>query len=203
MTTMLLIRHGMTEAVGQRIAGWAPGVGLNSRGMEEVSVLSRELQSVKLDAIHSSPLERAASTAQAIAAPHGMEVIQRDGLGEVRFGEWTGRTLDELNDDERWQRWNTLRSCGRAPGGETMLDTQRRMFDEVMHARGAYPDGTVALVSHADAIRALLVYLLGIPMDHILRLRIDPASVSIVRMSEWNVEVGGVNLLAGGIVGRL
>jgi len=203
MTTVLLIRHGMTDAVGQRIVGWTPGVLLNELGNRQAAALGSELARVKLDAVVSSPLERAALTAQAIASPHGIEVTHRDGLGEVRFGEWTGQTLKQLKNDERWRRWNTLRSCGRAPGGESMLDTQRRMFDELSRVREAHPDGTVALVSHADAIRALLVYLLGMSMDVFLRVRIDPASVSIVRISDWSLEVAGINLSATGLAAHL
>ena len=203
MTTVLLFRHGMTDAVGQRIVGWTPGVLLNELGERQAATLGRELARVKLDAVISSPLERAALTAQAIAAPHNIEITYRDGLGEVRFGEWTGHTLKQLEQDDRWRRWNALRSCGRAPGGESMLDTQRRMFDELSRTREAYPGGTVALVSHADAIRALLVYLLGISMDVFLRLRIDPASVSILRISDWTLEVAGINLSAEGLAAHL
>jgi broad specificity phosphatase PhoE len=203
MTTVLLIRHGMTDAVGQRIAGWSAGVLLNDEGVRQVATLSRELSTVRFDAIVSSPLERASLTAHAIAAPHAMEVTHRDGLGEVRFGDWTGKTLKELEEDERWKRWNTIRSCGRAPAGESMLEVQRRMFDELMRVREAWPDGTVALVGHADAIRALLVYLLGMSMDVFLRLRIDPASVSVVRMTDWSLEVAGINLHADGIAAQL
>lgn len=203
MTTVLLIRHGMTDAVGQRIVGWTPGVLLNDLGNRQAAALGHELAGVTLDAVVSSPLERAALTARAIAAPHGIEVSFREGLGEVRFGEWTGRTLKDLEQDERWRRWNALRSCGRAPGGESMLDTQRRMFDELLRVRETWPDGTVALVSHADAIRSLLVYLLGMSMDVFLRLRIDPASVSIVRMTDWSLEVAGVNLSTPGLAAQL
>lgn len=203
MTTVLLIRHGMTDAVGRRIAGWASGVLLNEEGQRQVEILSRELAAVKFDAIVSSPLERAASTADAIASPHGITVSRSEALGEVRFGDWTGQTLKELEKDERWRRWNAMRSCGRAPGGESMLQVQQRMFDEMMRAHDAWPDGTVALVGHADAIRSLLVYLLGMSMDVFLRLRIDPASVSIVRISDWSLEVGGINLHAAGIGAQL
>jgi broad specificity phosphatase PhoE len=204
MTTVLLIRHGMTDAVGRRIVGWLPGVGLNGEGLAQVERLARELSPVALDAIYSSPLERAARTAQAIAdQQRHAAVIERPGLGEVRFGDWTGKTLDELDGDERWRRWSALRSCTRAPNGESMLETQSRMFDEMMHARERHPDAIVALVSHADAIRSLLVYLLGMSMDLFLRLRIDPASVSIVRVSDWSVEVAGVNLPVEGIASRL
>lgn len=199
MTTVLLIRHGMTGAVGRRIVGWLPGVGLNAEGLAQVRDLSAELADVRLDAIHSSPLERASATAEAIAARQSCGVILRDGLGEVRFGEWTGKTLDELETDERWRRWNSIRTTGRAPGGESMLDTQRRMFDELSFAHEQHPGGMIALVSHADAIRSLLVYLLGMSMDIFLRLRIDPASVSIVRLSDGAIEVAGINLRAGGI----
>jgi probable phosphoglycerate mutase len=203
MTTVLLIRHGMTDAVGQRIVGWTPGVLLNEIGIEQVEALRRDLESVPLDAIFSSPLERAALTAQSLAKSRGIEIVTREGLGEVRFGDWTGKTLDELENDDRWRRWNAMRSCGRAPGGESMLDTQRRMFHELMHAHDKYPEGTVALVSHADAIRSLLVYALGISMDTFLRLRIDPASVSILRLSDWNLEVSAMNLHAGGVASHL
>jgi broad specificity phosphatase PhoE len=203
MTTVLLIRHGMTDAVGQRIAGWTPGVLLNEQGRGQVDLLSQELSTVRFDAIVSSPLERALATAMTIASPHGIEVTQREGLGEVRFGDWTGKTLKELDEDERWRRWNAIRSCGRAPGGESMLDVQQRMFNELTLARAAWPDGTVALVGHADAIRSLLVYLLGMSMDVFPRLRIDPASVSIVRMSDWSLEVAGINLQANGIAAQL
>ena len=71
-----------------------------------------------------------------------------------------------------------------------------------MRAR-VIPDGTVALVSHADAIRSLLVYVLGMSMDVFLRLRVDPASVSIVRVSDWSLEVAGINLSADGIGAQL
>jgi broad specificity phosphatase PhoE len=203
MTTVLLIRHGMTDAVGRRIVGWTPGVLLNELGLRQAEALGRELRPVKLDAVISSPLDRAALTAQAIARPREIAVEYREGLGEVRFGDWTGKTLEELESDERWRRWNALRSCGRAPGGESMLDTQRRMFDELMRSREAYPEGTIALVSHADAIRALLVYVLGMSLDIFLRLRIDPASVSILRMSDGSLEVAGINLQADGIAAQL
>lgn len=203
MTTVLLIRHGMTDAVGQRIAGWTKGVLLNEEGERQVLALGNELRSVKLDAVWASPLERADLTASAIASQHGITVEHQDSLGETRFGEWTGKTLKELDEDERWRRWNTIRSCGRAPGGESMLDVQRRMFNVLTQARDTYPNGTIALVSHADAIRALLVYLLGMSMDSFMRLRIDPASVSIVRMEDWTLEVTGVNQRAEGIAAQL
>ena len=101
MTTLLLIRHGMTDAVGRRIVGWMPGVGLNDIGEHQAALLGRELRGMKLDAVISSPLERAALTALAIARPQGLEVEYREGLGEVRFGDWTGKTLAELEADER------------------------------------------------------------------------------------------------------
>lgn len=203
MTTILLVRHGMTDAVGRRIVGWTPGVGLNAAGEEQAARLGEELGRAKLDAIHSSPLERALKTAEAIRLHQPCPVTVREGLGEVRFGDWTGKTLDELSTDEHWKRWNSLRSITRAPGGEAMLDTQRRMFEELTYAHEQHRGGLVALVSHADAIRSLLVYLLGMSMDVFLRLRIDPASVSIVRMSEWSVEIGGINLHSDGLLSHI
>ena len=190
MTTFLLIRHGMTDAVGRRIVGWLPGVSLNDEGRRQAERLG---QALRVDAVYSSPLERAMETAQAM----GLPVIARDELGEIRFGEWTGQTLEELERDERWRRWNTERGALRAPGGESMAEVRDRMIGELRRLQKEHPRQTVAVVSHGDPIRAAIVGLLDAPMDAVLRLQIHPASVSVVRKDEGWWEIDGVNRTIG------
>jgi probable phosphoglycerate mutase len=190
----------MTDAVGNYLASWTTGVHLNATGRAEVALLGQNLASIPITAVYSSPLERARETAHAVAAHHGLEVRLRDSLGEVRFGDWTGRSIADLDAaDPRWHAWNANRSIGRTPNGESFLELQDRMVSEIMTIAAEHPAATVAVVSHADAIRAALVQFLGIPGDLSLRLDIRPASVSILHLGSGSPRVAALNIPVGGI----
>jgi probable phosphoglycerate mutase len=190
----------MTDAVGNYLSGWAPGVHLNATGRAEVEHLSRNLAAIPIAAVYSSPLERARETAQAVAAHHGLEVLLRDSLGEVRFGDWTGRRIADLDaGDPRWHAWNANRSLGRTPNGESFLELQDRMVSEIMTIAAEHPSATVAVVSHADAIRAALTQFLGIPGDLSLRLDIRPASVSVLHLGSGSPRIAALNIPVHGI----
>jgi broad specificity phosphatase PhoE len=199
MTTFLLIRHGVTDWVGQRLMGWTPGIHVSSSGRAEVESLAESLAEVKLAAVYSSPLDRAMDTATAIARRHDIEVSRNEAFGEIRFGDWTGRELAELEKEDHWRRWNAVRSLTRAPHGELTLEVQLRMYDGLTELQARHPEQNVAVVSHADPIRAVIAHLAGIPLDLALRLRIDTASVSVVRFGDWGPEILGVNQRANGL----
>jgi probable phosphomutase (TIGR03848 family) len=193
MTTYLLIRHGENDYIGNTLVGWMPGVHINEKGREQACRLAERLARVGIDAILSSPLERTRETAEPIAARLGLEVEIREEIGELHLGEWTGRPLAELRQDPLWKLFNRYRGIGRIPGGETMLEVQSRMLDVVLELRGRYRDGTVALVTHADPIRAILCYFMGIPLDMISRIEAGTASVSVATLAEWGPRVLRMN----------
>jgi probable phosphomutase (TIGR03848 family) len=193
MTTYLLIRHGDNDAIGHTMAGWTPGLHLNAKGREQACRLAERLANVRVDAVLSSPLERTRETAGPIAERLGLELEIREEIGELHLGDWTGRALDELRKDPLWKLFNQHRGIGRIPGGETMLEVQSRMLDVVLELQGRYPEGTVALVTHADPIRAILCYFMGIPLDMIHRIEAAPASVSVATLAEWGPRVLRMN----------
>ncbi len=184
MTTFLLVRHAETDAVGKSLAGWQSGHRLNATGKEQAQQLARSLSRLPIQAIYTSPLERAVETAEAIAVQHGLTPAIRETLGEIHFGEWEGRTFAELTDDSEWHRFNVARSLVRAPNGEVMIEVQTRMLREVEELRSRHDIGNVVLVSHLDPLRALVAHYLGMPLDLILRFELRPASVSLVRFSD-------------------
>src|SRR5438270_6615275 len=115
MTTLLLIRHALCDHVGREIAGRRADVHLNGAGVAQAKDLAQQLDEVRCDAIFSSPLARARETAVALAARRGLEIQLEDRLEEIDYGDWTGRTLDDLRSDAAWGRFNSLRSLGRVP----------------------------------------------------------------------------------------
>src|SRR4051812_10915528 len=146
MTVLLLIRHAETDAVGNRITGWLPGVSLTARGQQQAIRLGERLSGVPLRAVYASPLERAIHTAEAAARPHNLQVRISEAVGEVRMGEWSGLSYRELDERPEWRRFNQVRSMTRIPGGELMVETQARMVGELDRLRSAHPDEVFAVV---------------------------------------------------------
>jgi probable phosphoglycerate mutase len=198
VTRFLLIRHAQHDAIGQYLAGQAPGLHLNEEGRRQVSALVALLHDVALAGVVSSPLERTRETAEPIARDHGLDVAIADDVIEFGVGDWTGRRFADLDDTDRWRRFNDLRSLTRPPAGELMLEVQARAVAAILRLRDRYPSGTVAVVFHGDVIRAVLLHLLGMPIDFLHRLEISPARISIVEMDADGVRILQVN---GGTVG--
>jgi broad specificity phosphatase PhoE len=102
-------------------------------------------------------------------------------------------TLSELANDSIWSRFNTNRGTVSAPGGEMMIDVQARISKQLECLRLDHLGETVAVVSHADVIKAALMLYLNMPLDCHLRLEISPASVSVVELAEWGPRVLAIN----------
>lgn len=185
MTTFLLIRHGCTDAVNKTIVGRQPGVHLNAEGKAQVQKLAIRLALLPIQHLCSSPLERAVESAKPLARRLRREVEICDGLTEIDFGEWVGHTLQELEAFPLWSEFNTFRSGVRPPGGEMMVEVQARMAAEMTRLQERFPQGIVALFSHADPIRAALIHYLGASLDMYARLAMDVASVTILEVNPW------------------
>ncbi len=193
MTRFLLIRHGMTDAVGHQLIGRRAGIGLNERGREQALALVTRLHDVVIDAIFVSPLARTRETAEPLAQARGLRIGALPGLNEIDYGRWQGATIESLAQDEHWHAYNAHRSLHRVPGGETAGEAQLRMLHTVEGLHGEYAGRCVALVGHGDPIKTLLLHLLGMPMDFIGRLEVAPASVSAVHFDPDGPQVICVN----------
>lgn len=175
---LLLIRHALNDWVGERLAGWTPGVHLNDKGRAQVEALTKQLAEAPLAAVYSSPLERTMETAQPLADSHNLPVQVREGLGETQYGDWTGRCLKELKDEKLWPVVQVYPGGARFPNGESMRETQARIVAELDAIRDAHPDQTVAVISHSDPIKMAVAHYLGLPLDLFQRVTISPASVT-------------------------
>ena len=93
MRLLLLLRHAVTAQTGARLSGWTPGLHLSAAGREQAGALAERLGPVPVDAVYASPLERCQETAATVAEAKGLKVETLEDMGEVRYGDWTGRTL--------------------------------------------------------------------------------------------------------------
>lgn len=178
VTNLILIRHALNDWVGDRLAGWTPGVHLNDEGRAQAAALAGRLAEIRLAAIYSSPLERALETAQPLAKVRDLDIQLSEDLGEVRYGEWTGRALEELKQEELWPVVQVYPAGAQFPGGESLRQAQARVVAQLDEIREAHPGQTVAVFSHSDPIKMAAAHYVGLPLDLFQRLTISPASVT-------------------------
>jgi broad specificity phosphatase PhoE len=155
--------------------------------------LAYVLQFLPLAAVHTSPLPRAQTTAAAVVRPHALTPIVAEALREIDLGEVEGKAFDEYPPElkETLLRDSTL---ARFPGGETFAELQRRVCEAVDEIVARHDGATVAVITHAGPIRALLAAWLDIAGDAIFRLDQRYGSVNVV---DWIDGVPLVRLVNG------
>jgi probable phosphomutase (TIGR03848 family) len=187
VTTVLLVRHGLTATTGQVLTGWSPGVGLDERGVRQARALAARLAPVPLAAVVTSPLDRCRQTAEEIVSARngaGGQAVPEDRLGECHYGDWTGKQLAELEKDPLWPVVQAHPSAVRFPGpdGESMLDMQHRAVAAVREWNEKLgKDATYLICSHGDVIKAIVADSLGLHLDQCQRILADPCSLTVIR----------------------
>jgi probable phosphoglycerate mutase len=204
VTLVLVVRHGLTAATGTALAGRTPGIPLDDRGQAQAAAVAERLAQVRLDRIISSPLERCAQTAAAIAArqPGNPEVTVDDRLIEVGYGDWTGQSLRKLSREPLWRVVQAHPSAVTfpGPGGETLPDIQRRAVTAVRDWNARLgPEAVYLICSHADVIKAILADSLGLHLDLYQRIQIDPCSLSVIRYTPLRPFVERMNDTGGSV----
>lgn len=208
MPTVLLIRHGRTDANASRVlAGRTAGIHLDDTGRSQAKELAARLARVPLAAVVSSPLERCRETADALVADRTQPTVTaEDRLVECGYGEWTGRPVGELSRTRLWRQVQAHPSSAIFPGGESLRAVQARAVDAVREhdVRVAESAGTRAVwaaVSHADVIKTIVADALGMHLDLFQRLVIDPGSVTTISFTELRPFVLRLNDTGGGFSG--
>jgi probable phosphomutase (TIGR03848 family) len=182
MTTLFLIRHGLTAQTGRTLYGRTAGIELDHRGLAQADDLVERLRPVKLTAIYSSPLERCMQTVEPLAAAQRLSVTASPGLIEMDAGAWTGRQLTSLRRLKAWREVQASPSTFRFPGGEGFAEALQRAMEEIGAIVRRHRKGRVALATHGDIARMLVGHLSGAPLDAFQRIVIDTASVSVVTL---------------------
>jgi broad specificity phosphatase PhoE len=193
MTVFHLVRHGEHILAGRVLAGRTPGVGLSERGRAEIASVAERLAGENIDALYSSPLQRTKETAEIVSARLDLPIGYREDVIELDFGEWTGLTFDQVRADRRWEPWQKHRSISAVPGGESMRQVQDRAINALFDLRQIHPNGTVAIISHGDVIRAALLFALGMPLDFYSRIEVGLASISTIRIDDSGIRVPTLN----------
>ena len=182
MSTLLLARHGET-VLKSSVRYWGhTDVELSALGIEQAERLRDLLATEKIDAIYSSDLKRASTTAEIIASKHNIEVIICPEIREVCFGELEGLTFDEVKQryPEVVKSWMEGGLDLKYPGGESLAEVSERASDFSSRLRTLPAEQTTLIVAHSGFLRLLMCHLLDIGPQHWYQLHIDFASLSTI-----------------------
>jgi len=163
MFTLVLLRHGQTAcSVRGSYCGDGCDVPLNDNGQRMAEAIATLLATQPWAAIVSSPQRRALQTAQPLASALGIEVEIREGLREIHYGAWGGKTPQQLRPTADYREWLDNPAAHAPPGGETAIAVATRASRVIESLRRKHKHGRVLVASHKTTIRVLLCTLLGI-----------------------------------------
>jgi ribonuclease H / adenosylcobalamin/alpha-ribazole phosphatase len=177
-TVTLLLRHGQTPmSVEKRYAGRSDAP-LTDLGVAQAAAAAKRLATAGLDAIVSSPLQRAVRTAEEVAAVTGLPVVTDDGFRETDFGAWEGLTFADVR--ERWPSEMTAWLADPAvapPGGESFAEVSERVTAALHRVLAARPGQRILVVSHVTPIKTLVTAALLAPPPALYRMHLDLAAL--------------------------
>jgi len=179
MTEIVLVRHGETDwNVGEVFRGRAD-IALNPTGHRQAELLAEHLSFPPVDAVYSSPLQRALDTAGPVARYHQLEVSVAAGLVDIDYGEWQGLSRREVEAKypQLYREWLAHPERLVLPGGESLADVRRRAMTVVEEAV-ARP-GRVVLVAHRAVNKVLICALLGLDDSHFWEIRQDNGGITV------------------------
>ena len=186
-TTIILVRHCEAQGNHERIFQGATDCDITERGERQLEALSERFRTIEFDVLYSSPLRRARRTAEAVNLSHGLPVQIEPGLREINAGHWEGKRWADfpaLYPDEA-RAWNLAPWDFAPKGGETMRQVYERISATVRSIAQKERGRRVAAVSHGCAIRNLLCYAHGWPIERLNEIEwCDNTAVSVLEFDE-------------------
>jgi probable phosphomutase (TIGR03848 family) len=204
MSTVLLVRHGLTAMTGPVLAGRTAGVHLDDRGRAQAESLAQRVAELLVGVVVTSPLDRCQETADLIAAAQKQLTERRvdERLTECDYGEWTGKPIKELARDPLWKLVQSQPSAVRFPGGESLREVASRAVQSIREWDARLgPEAVWVACSHGDVIKSILADALGLHLDQFQRIVVDPCSTSIVRYTDTRPYVLRANDIGGDLAG--
>ena len=180
MAKLYLVRHGETDYNNSLRFQGQIDIPLNQKGIEQAEKVAGFLKDIPLQAIYSSSLKRARTTAEIIGRVKGIEPQITDALREMSFGIWENMNSSDSQKKyaKEWKDFFASPASTKIPQGESMSDVQKRAYPVVQQILDQYPEGDVAFVAHGGIIRVLICTMLGLDLNRAWHLHVGNASVT-------------------------
>lgn len=185
VTSVFLVRHGHTKPTEEGLLYTDPEAPLTERGEKQAVALASWMLRQSPDVLLSSRSKRVLATAQIVGRKLKLEPSIVDDLNEWNVGTWDGRSYWDIKKQEpaAYARWSNDPIHIAPPNGESIAGMCQRVKEQIREIIATNEGKTIALITHAGVIRAIICYALGVPADNFWRLNIPTGSVSRVDFS--------------------
>jgi probable phosphoglycerate mutase len=150
-------------------------------GLDQADLVAEEAVKLGADVLIASPLKRTRQTAEAIARTTGLEINFDESWYELSFGDWDGKSIEEVKaeDPDAYQAW--LNSTAYAPGGGESYDEASVRIEEALEKLVAeYPGKKVIVVTHNGVIKTAIKLAMGAPAEAVFHVDATPCSISSI-----------------------
>ncbi|MBF2066534.1 MAG: histidine phosphatase family protein [Calothrix sp. C42_A2020_038] len=183
---LYFLRHGQTECSRNNYYCGSIDPELTPDGIEMAQVFADAYSSTNWKAVFSSPMQRTIATAKPLCDAVKIQPELRDGLKEINYGKWEGKTPETVNAEfhDDYIRWLADPAWYAPTGGEMAVAIAYRAMQVIEEIKQRFPDGHVLVVSHKATIRIMLCSLMGIDVGRFrYRLGCPVGSVSVVEFT--------------------
>lgn len=187
MLKIILARHGETDwNKERRVQGSGSNRPLTETGKQQAESIGSELKRERIQAIYSSPLQRAMDTAQAIARHHQVEMQIEPSLKEIDAGELEGISLTKIGSylNQLTAREHGYESIHEQYGGESLSEVQQRAWSTIQRLADRHRDGVIVVVCHYFIILSIICSVLNLPISEMGRLKLNVGSISAILFDE-------------------
>jgi phosphoserine phosphatase len=182
MTAVYLLRHPQTTwNVAGRYQGRLESP-LSDEGKRQAEAVASVFTPNSLDAVYSSPLQRALYLARILSARSSAPLVVDERLTEIAQGPWEGLYLSEIQQcfHRLYDEWYARPDCVRFPGGERLTDVEKRASSALGTMQKSYPGGRVVAVTHSVVIQTVAAASLGLDLRNLHRIRVGNASITTI-----------------------
>jgi probable phosphoglycerate mutase len=190
--SIILVRHGEVQGITPPRFRGRTQLPLTPKGIRQAELTAAYLRGTgRAGAIWTGPLDRCAHTARMIGETQGLIPETRAALDDIDYGEWQGRTYDEIqqSDPAGFESWMQQPDKTRIPGADTLQQTSVRAVGALQAALDLRPDATLIIVSHDSINRLILLHVLQMPLARYHDLQQSPCGISRLAFigSGWKI----------------
>lgn len=195
MVKLILVRHALTvDNQKSRLSGHIDS-SISEEGKEQIDKITNYLKDFDIDKIYTTTSSRTKDTVKKLSELKSIEIIEKESLKEISFGDFEGLTFDEIKDKypKEFQDMIEKGYEYKYPNGESLIDSYNRVCIELDNIISNNDDRTILICSHGGTIRNIITYLISNSYKYHWNFKIDNGSVTILEVQDGFTVITAMN----------
>lgn len=195
MVKLILVRHALTvDNQKSRLSGHIDSA-ISEEGKEQIDKITNYLKDFDIDKIYTTTSSRTKDTVKKLSELKSIEIIEKESLKEISFGDFEGLTFDEIKDKYPKEFQDMIQKGYeyKYPNGESLIDSYNRVCIELDNIISNNDDRTILICSHGGTIRNIITYLISNSYKYHWNFKIDNGSVTILEVQDGFTVITAMN----------